>query len=280
MKTLLEVLISSTEYLTKKGVLHPRRSAEKILQHALQLNKTDLYLQFDRPLSDKELDLLRPLLRRRGEREPIDYILQNISFCDLSLTITKDVLIPRQETELLAEKVTAILKNEGSMEGKRLWDICTGSGALGLSLKKRFPSLGVILSDISAEALAIASKNAEDNQLDVSIVQGDFIKPLQGEVVDYIVCNPPYISEEEYMQLSKEVRDFEPEVALKGGEDGLDFYRLLAGNISSILAPEGKCFLEIGYQQGALVRKIFEGFAGRIEQDWSGLDRFFFLEKE
>ncbi len=280
MKSLLEVLKASVDYLSKKKVAYPRRSAERILQEALKISKTDLYLQFDRPLSEEELATIRPLLQRRGKGEPVEYILGEIPFADLVLKITDDVLIPRQESEILVEKVAHQLEKDGGLEGKILWDLCTGSGALGLSIKKRFPMLQITLSDLSAKALDVAKENAKRNQLSVSFRCGDFLQPFAGEKAHYILCNPPYISKNEYEGLSYEVKDFEPMLALVGGEDGFYYYRLLAQEISNVLLPDGKCFLEIGHQQGGQVKQIFQDFSGRIEKDWSGLDRFFFLEME
>jgi release factor glutamine methyltransferase len=233
-------------------------------------------------LTEEELELIRARLKRRGQGEPLPYIEGTLEFYRCHLTVNSSVLIPRQETEVLVDKIVKELKFY-DLKGKRFLDLCTGSGCIGLAIKKEFPDLEVILSDISEDALRVARENARRNQLDVRLLHGDFFAPLKLERVDYVVCNPPYISEEEYQQLSPEVSRFEPTLALKGGVDGLKFYRKLKEELPLHLYPQGKVWLEIGAAQGEAVSSLFSGPIWKkvlLEKDWSGHDRFISLEFE
>ncbi len=282
MKTIAEILALSTTFLAEKGVFRPRRSAEEILSLILGVKRMDLYLQHDRPLIEGELEAIRPLLKRRAAGEPLEQILGEIEFYHCRLAVTPNVLIPRQETEILVDLVVKKL-NERPLAGKTLWDICTGSGCIGLGLKKALPQLSVSLSDLCPKALAVAKKNAEANGLDVDLRQGDLLEPFFGEAADFIICNPPYVSKNEYEALDPGVRDFEPKGALLGGERGDEFYERLAREIPPFLRPGAQIFFEIGEAQGKAVQEIFHSLPwrqSRLLKDWAGKDRFFFLEIE
>jgi release factor glutamine methyltransferase len=282
MKSLGEVLRLSIEYLQQKKISSPRLVAETLLSHVLQMKRIDLYLQFDCPLGEPELAKFRSFLQRASREEPVEYILSTVDFYGLELPITSEVLIPRPETEILVEKIVHRFAKE-DLEGKVLWDLCSGSGCIGLSLKKKFPSLSVFLSDASNAALKSARKAAEICQLDVGFLEGDLFAPFQERKADYIVCNPPYISEREYEELSFSVKGFEPKMALVGGSTGLEFYERLALELPLYTKPGAKIFLEIGHLQGKAVDQIFSNpcwIEKRLELDWSGKDRFFFLERE
>ena len=203
---------------------------------------------------------------------PEAYRIGNVPFGDLEIDVNSSVLIPRPETEILFEEAVKKI----SKKGKAL-DLCCGSGAIGLALKKRIPELDVTLADLSEDALDVAKKNAEKYDLDVRFCQGDFLEAVAGEKFDYIFCNPPYISADVYETLDSSVKDHEPKMALVGGKSGLEFYERLATQIDEILLPGGKLFLEIGYDQGDAVKSLFAG--SRVEKDWSGHDRFVFYEK-
>jgi release factor glutamine methyltransferase len=201
-----------------------------------------------------------------------------VEFYGLKLKVTTDVLIPRPETEILVDKIAKSLTD---VKGKRLLDLCTGSGCIGLALKKKFPSLQGSLSDLSSKALDVAKENSKINDVQVEFFQGDLFEPLALQKFDYIICNPPYISESEYADLSKEVRDFEPKEALLAGPSGLEFYQRLSRELPSHLNPGGKVWLEIGASQGASVSALFLDRIWKsciLEKDWSGHDRFISLE--
>ncbi|MFV0340667.1 MAG: peptide chain release factor N(5)-glutamine methyltransferase [Parachlamydiaceae bacterium] len=282
MKTLLEIVKLSEEFLAKKGISSAKKEAEMLVSGVLGMSRMDLYLQFERPLNQEELDRIRERLKRRGEGEPLPYIEGAVEFYRCDLQVNSSVLIPRQETEVLVDKIVKELKFL-DLKGKRLLDLCTGSGGIGLAIKKEFPDLEVLLSDISEDALRVAQANAQRNQLDVKCLLGDFLEPLKMERVDFVVCNPPYISKEEFEALSPEVKEFEPHLALFGGEDGLRFYRQLKEKLPLHLYPHGRVWLEIGAAQGAAVSALFSGPVWKkvvLEKDWSGRDRFISLEFE
>lgn len=282
MRTVLEILKLSTEYLQQRGIANPRRQAEDLISDALGIDRLHLYLQFDRPIVQQELDLCRSRLSRRAQGEPSQYIHGEVEFYGCQIKVSPAVLIPRQETEILVDKIAQQLSTQ-DLTGKSLWDMCCGSGCIGIALKKRFPQLDVSLSDVSAEALAVAKINAEANSVEVHLYLGDFFEPFKGKKVNFFVCNPPYVTEQEYAQLDREVRDYEPRRALVAGPSGLECYQHLANEIEHYLAPKGQAWFEIGKEQGQKVSVLFTGMPGmryHIEADWSGHDRFFFLERE
>jgi release factor glutamine methyltransferase len=278
MKSLGEVLRLSTHFLSERKIESPRRLVEELLAHSLKCKRIDLYLQFDRPMEEKELEELRVGVKRVSRHEPIEYILGEIDFFGSSIQVDSRALIPRQETELLVDLIAKKITSQ-----KTLWDVCTGSGCIGISLKKKLPHLEVSLSDISPEALALAKKNGERNSVDVKFFLGDLLEPFKGETTDLFICNPPYVSSQEFLTLDPSVRDFEPKLALVGGEEGLDFYKRLSHDLPKHINPGGWVFLEIGLGQRMWVEEIFCSpvWGGREWiSDLSGKDRFFFLEKQ
>jgi release factor glutamine methyltransferase len=282
MKTLLDILKLSKEFLEQRKIANPRRQAEELIADCLELNRMQLYMQYDRPMTEAELVELRSRLARRAKGEPLQYIRGKVEFLNCMLLVSKAVLIPRQETEILADKMIKSLESE-NLENKTLLDVCCGSGCIGISIKKKFPHLNVVCSDISSEALEIAKKNAELNHVDVEFILGDLLKPFDGRKADFVVCNPPYIAENEYLNLEIEVRDFEPKDALISGVSGLEFYVRLSRELPKAMKSKGKIWFEMGTGQGKAINNLFVGapwVSCRVEQDWSGHDRFFFLEIE
>jgi release factor glutamine methyltransferase len=277
-----EAFAKALKSFEDKSILRPKFSIEIILAAILKVKRLDIYLYFLKELTVEEENLYNVYVKKRLTGEPIEYILGYVEFYDCILAITPKVLIPRIETEYL---VSIIIKEMVGCDytGKMVWDICCGSGCIGISLKKHLPTINVIMSDICQEALAVADNNCKKNGVQAVIRQGDMLMPFEGEKADFIICNPPYVSEEEYNVLSDEVKNFEPKKALIAGPRGLDFYDKLANNILKYLQPHGKVFLEIGYQQKEAVFELFKnGPWKRIEKikDLSCHDRFFFLEVE
>lgn len=282
MKSILEVLTLSAAYLKDKGIENPRRQSEDLITDALDIPRLNLYLNFDRPLTDAELTLCRARLARRAKGEPLAYIHGEVTFYECRLIVNKDVLIPRPETEILVDKIVQQLADK-DLKNKVLWDLCCGSGCIGIALKKRFPELKVVLSDLSPAALDVARQNAKLNDVDVEIRQGDLLASFHGEHADFVVSNPPYIAENEFPALHQEVRLFEPKMALIAGPTGLEIYRRFVEALPRYLMPKALVWFEIGYRQGAAVMELFQGRPwqhARIEKDWAGHDRFFFLEIE
>ena len=277
MKRVLETLKLATEHLNKCKVASARRVAEELLSSVLKCERIGLYMQFDQPLIEEELSLYRALISRAAKHEPYEYILGSVTFFGCKLNIDPSVLIPRPETEILLDKVCQSLRGEG----KEVWDLCTGSGCLGIGLKKALPQHRVTLSDLSPEALMVAKENSVCNQIDVECLQGDLLEPFDGRSADVVLCNPPYVTEEEYLDLDGSVRDFEPKMALVGGATGLEFYRRLNEALPKYLNKGAHVFLETGNTQGKSMNEIFSSpfwRKGEVFQDWSGQDRFFFLE--
>jgi release factor glutamine methyltransferase len=282
MLTLLDIVQKSAQYLNQKGIDNPRRQAEEVISDTFNLKRLELYTNFERPLTEPEIAKCRSVIERRGKREPYQYISGAVEFLGCKIAVTTDVLIPRQETEILTDKIIQVLSKE-DLDGKTLWDVCCGSGCIGIAIKKRFPKLNVILSDLSEKALLIAKKNALTNEVNVSLLHGDLLTPFAGQKADFFVCNPPYIAEYEYVTLDPEVKDFEPKQALISGPTGLEFYSRLSAELPHHLQPGAKAWLEMGYQQSKALKSLFldpQWKKAESEKDWSGKERFFLLEIE
>lgn len=271
MKTLKNILDLAMEFLKKNGVPRPRLVAETLLAHFLEKKRIELYMHFDRPMIEEELVPFRAALKRVVSGEPLEYVIGEVEFFDAKISITKDVLIPRQETEILLDHV---VKNLDGSE-KRALDLCTGSGCLAIGLKKARPEIEVVGVDLSEKALDVARQNSAD----VHWMHGNLTDPVKGQKFDLILCNPPYVTEGEYENLSPSVRDHEPKMALVSGPSGLEFYERLNQELPSILSPGAKVFFEIGTGQGERLIKIFSNPFWRdlkVEKDWAGHERFFF----
>lgn len=261
--TVLEVIQKSAEFLGKRGVETPRLQAELLLAHVLQLPRMKLYLNFERILTDSEVQTARELVKRRGQREPLQHIVGTTSFCGLEMSVNRHVLVPRPETELLAELSWEWLRARATAghQTPRALDFGTGSGCLAIALATKCPGARVVALDISPDALTVARQNAERSAVGDYIefrLSDGFAALTEGERFDLIVGNPPYIPSGEIAELSPEVRDFDPSAALDGGPDGLDFYRLLAAQAGVFLEPDGNLMLEFGDGQAAEIKCIFE----------------------
>jgi release factor glutamine methyltransferase len=277
MLNVLEVVKKTSEFFAAKGIESPRLNAELLIGHALGLARMRLYLEFERPVTDAELAVIRELVRRRGRREPLQYVLGFTEFSGLRLKIDRRALIPRPETELFVETVVArCIAPPG-----RILDLGTGSGAIGLALAKAFPDARVAAADASAEALSLAAENAESTGLAgrISFIESDWFDRLPpGPAYDLIASNPPYLSDAEAAAAAPEVRDHEPLRALAAGAEGFaDLAEIIAGS-APLLAPGGMLALETGIAHHALAAAA-AGSAGfsRTEsiQDLTGRDRFF-----
>jgi release factor glutamine methyltransferase len=279
--TVLEVIQRSTGFLNRKGVDSPRLQIELLLAHALRMPRLQLYLNFERILAPDELETIRDMVRRRGNREPLQHIIGSTSFCGLEIAVSPEVLIPRPETELLAERGWQFLRNlkrDPSAPANAL-DFGTGSGCIAIALAARAPGTRVHAVDVSEAALKIARTNAKRNQVAESI---EFICAASLEELPssprfaLIISNPPYIPSRDLATLAPEVRDFDPRLALDGGEDGLNFFRQLAKACCARLEPDGRLMVEFGDAQAESLEAIFRS-AGwvidTVEKDLSGRPR-------
>jgi len=220
--TVLELLENTTRYFARHDVPSPRLTIELMLADILQKTRMQLYLDFDQPVSDPVMDRLRPLVKRRAEGEPVEYLLGATTFAGHRIALTPDVLIPRPETEILLEEAIKLIEPEGLP----VLDVGTGSGILALSLAKKFPQLEIIALDISPAALAVAQRNAGDAGK-IRFLESDLMEnPSLPERFQMIVANLPYIPSGQIDGLMREVRH-EPRLALDGGADGLDLIRKL-----------------------------------------------------
>lgn len=275
--TVLEAIQRSTEFLARKGIESPRLQVELLLAHLLKLPRLKLYLNFDRPLATEEMDALRELVKRRGLHEPLQHLVGSTSFCGCEITVNPDVLVPRPETEWLAERAWKFLQSLSSEP--RALDFGTGSGCIAIAAATQAPKAGFVGMDASAAALKIARENAARNGVAgrIEFVQARSLRELNaGWQFDLIISNPPYIPSAEIATLAPEVRDFDPRLALDGGEDGLNFYRQLAVEAPERLRPGGTLMLEFGDGQAEPVREILRGAnweVEAIEKDLSGRDR-------
>jgi release factor glutamine methyltransferase len=264
--TVLEAIQRSTEFLAKKGVESARLQTELLLAQVLGLPRMQLYLNFERALMEAEIEAFRELVRRRGKREPLQHILGSTSFCGLEIAVSPHVLVPRQETELLAEQGWSFINQLSPSAGlgkprASALDFGTGSGCLAIALAAKCGSLDVLAVDVSPQALELASLNATRLGLSerIQFEQGDGFAALRGAArFDLIISNPPYIPSNEIKSLQHEVRDYDPHVALDGGPDGLDYFRRLAAEAGPFLRPQGKLMLEFGDGQAGAIAGIFE----------------------
>lgn len=282
--TVLEVIQKSAEFLAKRGVDSPRLQAELLLAHVLKLPRMKLYLNFERALTEAEADATRELVKRRGQREPLQHIVGTTSFCGFEIAVNRQVLVPRPETELLAEFGWQFLSTINSQPSTAL-DFGTGSGCIAIALAAKCPSVRVVALDVSLEALGFAQQNAQHNGVDgrVDFRHGDGLAALKAEErFDLILSNPPYIPSAEIESLQPEVRDFDPRGALDGGVDGLDFYRHLAAEAGAFLKPGGKLMLEFGDGQAGALKTIFESqmwIVEAVREDYSQRQRIFVVRR-
>ena len=299
--TVREALDSAVRRLAAAGVPDAKWDAQELLAWAGGPDRTHLPLMREAVLSEKAAARFEEGIRFRERRIPLQQIIGTAWFMGLTFSVSEDVLCPRADTEVLAELALKRME-EKKLTAPRILDLCCGSGCIGITLARFLPGAGVVLSDISQKALALAKNNAVRNAVEaqVSFALGDLLeaKTEDGTTLreqalehpfDLICCNPPYIPSEEINGLMPEVRDHEPALALDGGADGLEFYRRLAETSSATASPcllplkgkTGECLaptflLEIGCEQGKAVKEIFES-AGAvrviIHKDLAGLDR-------
>jgi len=256
MLTVLESLTLSTDFLEKKGIESPRLNAELLLAEILECKRLDLYLKFDQPLKENEVDKYREWISRRGKFEPLQYITGKVEFYGLQFKVTRDVLIPRPETEILVEEIIKFCKGKS---GLKILDIGTGSGNIPIALAKNLNGVQITTVDVSDDAIEVAKENAVMNgvESEINFILSDVNHyTTETDLFDIVISNPPYISAEEYPTLQKEITEYEPAIALTDLNDGLYFYRVISEKSKSFLKSGGNIFLEIGQGQKEDIEKI------------------------
>jgi release factor glutamine methyltransferase len=244
--------------------------ADWIFSLQLGITMSELKSQGQRDITVAEARRLYKVVNERLTGRPLWYIIGDTSFCGYTIKVDERVLIPRPETEVLAEYAAAEIK-----DGDRVLDLCTGSGALAVALTKMSgKKIETVASDISEDALSLAKENAEGNEAEITFIRSDLFTDIEGKF-DLIVSNPPYIPAEEIEGLQREVKDFEPRLALDGGADGLNYYREIAANVKEHLAEGGKLFLEVGMGQAKDVKAMLEAAGAKCEIicDLAGVER-------
>lgn len=277
--TTTEILRWAEGYLLQREVPSPYVDAEYILASVLKCQRRDLLIYPDRTLNDDELKQFNSCIKRRGRREPLQYITGGVEFRGLLFKVNKDVLIPRPETELLVDEVIKSVRKKEAI----ILDLCSGSGCIAVCIAKELNNSTVYATDISEGALAVARENAIINSAGdrITFLPGDLFAAIESlnlkSKVDIIVSNPPYVSAEEMAELQPEIKDYEPASALYGGEDGLDFYRRIIHESPYYLAAGGHLLMEIGYRQALSIKGLIqaEKVFRKIEvmKDLNGTDR-------
>ena len=269
MSTYKQLLQTGLELLKQQKIADANVDAWYLLAHVFDMNRTDLLLKGDRSVDEEAGQRYLELIHQRAAHIPLQHILGTQEFMGLEFEVNRDVLIPRQDTEILVEEVLKYC------EDKSVLDMCTGSGCIIVSLAKLGRLMHAVGVDLSERALAVAARNADKHMVKVTLLQSNLFDHVKGSF-DIIVSNPPYIPSGDIEDLMPEVRDFEPRMALDGSDDGLIFYRCISQAAKEHLNPEGLIFFEIGYNQGEAVKLILteEGFTDVvIKKDLSGLDR-------
>ena len=295
--TIKEVLSWAEGYLNGYGVADPKAETEYLLSHLLNCKRSGLYLKHDKSLAIDEFQRFMDWLNRRIAREPSQYIIGEQEFRGLAFKVTRDVLIPRPETEILVEEAIKTVSSKSEVVSGNnniqltthdsrftILDLCTGSGCIAVSLAKEIPDCHIYAVDVSEKALYVARENAERHggvADRINFLQGDLFGPLKClklvKRVDLIVSNPPYIAKTMMKDLQPEIRDYEPEIAVYAGEDGLDFYRRIISEAPKYLAKDGCILLEMGYGQAEEIKKLIEQHKAfehiDIKKDFAGIDR-------
>ena len=303
--TFNDALKKAVSMFEAAGIENPRNDAMLLMESFGGIDRAHILAEGSRQMGPDEERVFFAACEKRSSRIPLQHILGEVWFCGFPFRVNGDVLIPRQETELLVEKAVKILP---ALKGKadmptgtggieealpspslRVLDLCCGSGAIAVSLKKMVPDIDCYASDISPKALDVARENAALNGAGIAFVQGDLLAPFrEGDYkpFDLIISNPPYIPSGDIPLLEKEVRDHDPRLALDGGEDGLDIYRRIArelGESGKLLSRSGALLMEMGCDQAQAVTEIFAraGYpGGEVIKDLSGLDRILLIRGE
>ena len=298
---LLELLNTTTQYFNEKNIDNPRLNAEELLGKALGLNRVQLYVAYERPVTDTEVDIFRAMVKRRIQHEPLQHIIGLTEFMGYPIKVNRDVLIPRSETEILVEEILK-LQSEAKLKNPSILDIGTGSGCIAISLAKVRPDNKLLAIDVSPAALEVTRQNCELNEIPVQKVEShhtqktslstpvtlaehDIMQPWPESLkttFDIIVSNPPYVTNDEMGTLQQEVKDYEPHAALTDFADGLKFYKRIFDLVSG--KDELEChylFLEMSGSQPDKIRALARNYSFKkinVIPDLNKIDRVLKIE--
>jgi len=283
--TVKDVLLWTSNYFKKNEILSSQLNEEMIIARVLNCSRMELYLNHDKLLNPKEREEIRNLVKKRATHYPLQYLLGETEFYGYKFLVDEGVLIPRPETEILVDTVISYIK-QSNKNNWNVLDIGTGTGIIPISISKYFSNtqnkILFVATDISKTALENAKKNIELHHIqNIQLIQSDTSKDLSGKF-DIIISNPPYISEKQFQNLQKEVKNYEPKSALFGGEKGLTYYKKILQNAENFLNKDAKIFFEIGANQKDDMEKIIHKFNYKIIdsiKDYNNLYRVLVLEK-
>ena len=286
-------------FFEKKGIPQPRLEAEILLAHVLGIERIDLYMRYEQPVSEEQRTAFRELVRRRSEREPTRYLTGGCEFMSLAMKVTPACLIPRPETERLVEEVLRLAGVPRRQPGAdpaaqvpapvSVIDLCTGCGCIAVSLAVYLPQGRVTATDLSAEALEVAGINAEAHGVAdrMTLLHGDLYEPLDAadaQPADFLVANPPYVTEADWAGLAPEIREHEPRAALVSGPAGTEIVERILKGAPAYLRPGGTLLVEIGSEQGGVVAGQAAAVRGladvQVIKDYAGLDRILMARRE
>ena len=271
-KNIFNLLKQATDFLTSHNITEAQLDAEVLLCGVLKIKRNILATLRQEKISQEQFQQYQNYLNKRIKGEPVDYILGTSEFMGLTFKVNSNVLIPRPETELIVEQANKFIKENNF---KRILDLCTGSGAIAVSVARYNDNISVTASDISSKALQVAKENAEINNVSnkIEFLESNMFINIIDKKFDIIISNPPYVTEEEYKGLERELF-FEPKNAFLAGKDGLDFYRIIAENSARYLNPKGILLLELNANISLQITDLFNDFLFvKIIKDYSGLDR-------
>lgn len=283
--TVKDVLLWTSNYFKKNEIQSSQLNAEMIIARVLNCSRMELYLNYDKLLNPKEREEIRNLVKKRATHYPLQYLIGETEFYGYKFFVDEGVLIPRPETEILVDAVISYIK-QSNKNNWNVLDIGTGTGIIPISISKYFSNtqnkILFTATDISKTALENAEKNIELHHIqNIQLILSDTSKDLSGKF-DIIISNPPYISEKQFQNLQKEVKNFEPKLALFGGEKGLTYYQKILQNAENFLNKNGKIFFEIGANQKEDMEKVIHEFNYKIIdiiKDYNDLYRVLVLEK-
>ena len=271
-KNIFNILKQATEFLTSHNITEAQLDAEVLLCGVLKIKRSKLATLRQETISQEQYQQYQNYLNKRITGEPVDYILGNSEFMGLQFKVNSNVLIPRPETELIVEQANKLIKENNF---NQILDLCTGSGAIAVSVAHYNDNVSVVATDISQKALQVAKENAITNNVSnkVEFIESNMFDNIIDKKFDIIISNPPYVTEKEYKGLERELF-FEPKNAFLAGEDGLDFYKIIADSSARYLNPKGVLLLELNANISLQIADLFSDFLFvKIIKDYSGLDR-------